>query len=120
MDNLRLFKNLILFANKSNKLGLLIYFFLSIICAFTEVISLGTVIPYITSIINPDLLENNKIFIFFLQNTNFDLKKQFVFLCNNNFYNYNFNFNIFEIIIINNHNQFIKKDWLFVFYNNFK
>ena len=79
MDNLRLFKNLILFANKSNKLGLLIYFFLSIICAFTEVISLGTVIPYITSIINPDLLENNKIFIFFLQNTNFDLKNNLFF-----------------------------------------
>ncbi len=79
MDNLRLFKNLILFANKSNKFGLLIYFFLSIICAFTEVISLGTVIPYITSIINPDLLENNKIFIFFLQNTNFDLKNNLFF-----------------------------------------
>lgn len=63
---------LVKFFSKKKKIYLFLFFFLSLLTSLTEILSIGSLVPFITLLINPDKIYENNIFNYFIYNFNLD------------------------------------------------
>jgi len=63
---------LVKFFSKKKKIYLFLFFFLSLLTSLTEILSIGSLVPFITLLINPDKIYENNIFNYLIYKFNLD------------------------------------------------